>query len=95
MKNEHRNRISYFPQVLLGEYAQMSVTYCLFCSRMQNQHVVSFRKTLYPRCFSRLSCELSTRREHPREGCSFCAVCLLVLTTKRNFLSPFTRNSGK
>ena len=27
-----------------------------------------------PICISRLSCEMSTRREHPREGCLFSAM---------------------
>ena len=27
-------------------------------------------KGLYPHCFSRLSCEMSTRWGQPREGCS-------------------------
>ena len=30
----------------------------------------SLSKTLYPHCFSRLSCEMSTRWGQPREGCS-------------------------
>ena len=33
-------------------------------------YVVSSCKTLYPHCFSRLSCEVSTRWVQPREGCS-------------------------
>ena len=33
-----------------------------------HQNVVSLRKTLHPRCFSRLSCEMSTRRDHPIDG---------------------------
>ena len=36
----------------------------------RQQYVVSLSKTLYPHCFSRLSCEMSTRWEQPREGCS-------------------------
>ena len=36
----------------------------------QLQYVVTLSKTLYPRCFSRLSCEMSTRWGQPREGCS-------------------------
>ena len=35
----------------------------------QHQYVVSMSKTLNPHCFSRLSCEMCTRRDHPREGC--------------------------
>ena len=34
----------------------------------QHQYVVSLSKTLYPHCLSGLSCELSTRWKHPREG---------------------------
>ena len=36
----------------------------------RNQHVVSLSKTLYPHCFSRLSCEMSTRWGQSCEGCS-------------------------
>ena len=36
----------------------------------QHQYVFSLSKRLYPHCFSRLSCEMSTRWGHPREGCS-------------------------
>ena len=36
----------------------------------QHQYVFSLSKRLYPHCFSRLSCELSTRWGQPREGCS-------------------------
>ena len=36
----------------------------------RQQDVVSLSKTLYPHCFSRLSCEMSTRCGQPREGCS-------------------------
>ena len=38
------------------------------------QYVVSLSKTFNPHCCSRLSCEMSTRREHSREGCLFCAM---------------------
>ena len=41
---------------------------------LQHQYVVSLGKTLNPHCYSRLSCELSTIREHPREGCFFSAM---------------------
>ena len=34
------------------------------------QNVFSLSKRLYPHCFSRLSCEMSTRWGQPREGCS-------------------------
>ena len=36
----------------------------------QHQYVFSLNKRLYPHCFSRLSCEMSTRWGQPREGCS-------------------------
>ena len=36
----------------------------------QHQYVFSLSKRLYPHCFSRLSCEMSTRSGQPREGCS-------------------------
>ena len=38
--------------------------------RTPQQYVASLSKTLYPHCFSRLSCEMSTRLGQPREGCS-------------------------
>ena len=31
----------------------------------RHQYVVSINKTVYPHCFSRLSCEMSTRWEQP------------------------------
>ena len=33
-------------------------------------NMFSLSKRLYPHCFSRLSCEMSTRWGQPREGCS-------------------------
>ena len=36
----------------------------------QHQYAVSLSRRLYPLCFSRLSCEMSTRWGQPREGCS-------------------------
>ena len=36
----------------------------------QHQYVLYLSKRLYPHCFSRLSCEMSTRWGQPREGCS-------------------------
>ena len=36
----------------------------------RQQYVVSLSKTLYPHCFSRLICELSTRWGQPSNGCS-------------------------
>ena len=36
----------------------------------RQQYVVSLSKILYLHCFSRLSCEISTRWGQPREGCS-------------------------
>ena len=62
----------------LGEchVAEMSVSrhrYRLFELRL-HQYVVPFSKTLNPHCFSRLSCEMSARREHPCEECLFIAM---------------------
>ena len=37
---------------------------------LQRHYVVSLCKTLYPHCFSRLSCEMTTRWGHIRKGCS-------------------------
>ena len=37
---------------------------------LQHQYVFYLSKRLYPHCFSRLSCEISTRWGQPREGCS-------------------------
>ena len=34
----------------------------------QHQYVFSLSKRFYPHCFSRLSCEMSTRWGQPREG---------------------------
>ena len=34
-----------------------------------HQYIVSLSETLNPQYFCRLSCEMSTRQEHPREGC--------------------------
>ena len=39
-----------------------------------HQYVVSLSKTLNLHCLSRLSCEISTKRKHPREGCLFSAI---------------------
>ena len=36
----------------------------------RHQYVVSLSKTLYQHCFSRLSCEMTTRWGQPREVCS-------------------------
>ena len=36
----------------------------------RQQYVVSLSKTLYPRSFSRLCCEMSTRWGQPQDGCS-------------------------
>ena len=36
-----------------------------------HQYVVSLSKILNLHCFSRISCEMSTRRDHPLEGCLF------------------------
>ena len=40
----------------------------------QHQYVVSLNKTLYLHCFSRLSCQMSTRLGHPRQGWLFSAM---------------------
>ena len=37
-------------------------------------YVVSVSKTRYSHCFSSLSCEMSTRLKHHREGCLFSAM---------------------
>ena len=49
-----------------------------------HQYVVSLSKTLYPHCFCRLSCEMSTRREHPHEGCLFSAISFLEKLALKN-----------
>ena len=36
-----------------------------FCINIQNMQLISFSKTLIPHCFSRLSCEMRTRRKMP------------------------------
>ena len=53
----------------IGHVVRMSV---FFTQRFifRRQYVVSLSKTLHPRCFNRLSCEMSSRWGHPREGCS-------------------------
>ena len=48
------------------------------------QFVVSLSKTLNPHCFIRLSCEMSTRRGHPREGCLFSAMNSLERIALKN-----------
>ena len=56
----------------IGHVARMSVSGYrgrLFEPR-QHRYVMSLSKTLYPHRISRLSCEMSTRWIHPREGCS-------------------------
>ena len=55
----------------IGRLARMSVSgYRGSRFEPRQQYVVSLSKTLYPHCFSRLSCEMSTRWGQPREGCS-------------------------
>ena len=55
----------------IGSLARMSVSeYRGRRYEPRQQNVVSLSKTLYPHCFSRLSCEMSTRWGQPREGCS-------------------------
>ena len=65
----------------------------------RQQYVVSLSKTLYPHCFSRLSCEMITRWRPPREGCSvlcafrrnsssesrICCFCLLISIVRQKF----------
>ena len=48
----------------------MNYIYKYISMTRQHQYVVSLSKTLYLHCFSRLSCEMSTRWGQPREGCS-------------------------
>ena len=38
--------------------------------KARHRYFVSMSKTLYPHCFSRLCCEMSTRWGQPCEGCS-------------------------
>ena len=55
----------------IGRLARMS--FFLYRGRRferRQQYVVSLSKTLYLHCFSRLSCEMSTRWGQPHEGCS-------------------------
>ena len=55
----------------IGYVVRMSVSGYRGCRfETRNQYVVSFSKILCPHCFSRLSCEMSTRWGQPREGCS-------------------------
>ena len=60
----------------IGHVGEMSV--CGYRDRhlkaRLHQYVVFLSKRLNPHCFSRLSCEMSTRREHSREGCLFSAM---------------------
>ena len=49
-----------------------------------HQYVVSLSKTLNPHCFSRLSCEMSTRQKHAREGCLLSAVSSLEKIALKN-----------
>ena len=55
----------------IGRLARMSVSgYRGRRFEPRQLYVVSLSKTLYPYCFNRLSCEMSTRWGQPREGCS-------------------------
>ena len=58
----------------------------------QHQYVVCFSKTLYPRCFSRLNCEMSTRWGQPREGCSVLSFSEEIVRKNDAF---FTRQKQK
>ena len=60
--------IAFHIHIHIGRLARMSVLDTEVEPRQQ--YVVSSSKTLYPHCFSRLSCEMSTRWGQPREGCS-------------------------
>ena len=55
----------------IGLVVRMSILDTKGC-QLEPQHQIffSFSKRLYPHCFSRLSCEMSTRWGKPREGCS-------------------------
>ena len=60
----------------IGHVVKMSVSGCRY-RRFEprlHQNVVSLSRKHNPHCFSRLSCEMSSRREHPREGSLFRAV---------------------
>ena len=53
------------------------------------QYVVSLSKTLYPHCYSRLSCEMSTRWGQPHKGCLFSVMISpeeITLKDQRMFL---------
>ena len=53
-----------------------------------HQYVVSLSKTLYLHCFSRLSCEMSNKKEHLCEGCLFSSIGFseeIVYKNQRNF----------
>ena len=55
----------------IGRVVRMSVSgYRGWRFEHRHQYVVSFCKALYPHCFSRLSCEMSTRWGQLIEGCS-------------------------
>ena len=55
----------------VGRLARMSVSgYRGRRFEPRQRYVVSLSKTLYPHCFRRLSCEMSTRCGQPREECS-------------------------
>ena len=46
--------------------------------------VVSSSKIFNPDCLSRLSCEMSIRRQHPREVCLFSAMSFLEKIARKN-----------
>ena len=54
----------------IGVGLRMSTLDSNVAVQSQHQYVFSLSKRLYPHCFSRLSCEMSTRWGQPREGCS-------------------------
>ena len=60
--------IIFFIQEHIGHLVRMSVSgYRGWRFEPRHQYAVSLNKTLYPHCFSRLSCEMSTRWRQPRD----------------------------
>ena len=54
--------------------------------------IVSLSKTLYPHCLCRLSCEIITRREQPREGIQCYELFGGIALKNHTFLSGYTQN---
>ena len=67
----------------------------------RHHYVVSLSKTLYPHCFSRLSCGMSTRWGQPREGIAltnhafflFFSIFLYSYLQKKHIKNPTNLNS--